>query len=82
MKLTGNWNYPTTIKFGAGRVAELAAAVKSAGIKRPLLVTDPVLAKLPIVANAVAQLEAAGLPTKVLSEPRHRRRHWPQSGSA
>ncbi len=68
MKLTGNWNYPTTIKFGAGRVAELAVAVKSAGIKRPLLVTDPVLAKLPIVANAVAQLEAAGLPTKVFSD--------------
>ncbi len=68
MKLTGNWNYPTSIKFGAGRVAELAAAVKSAGIKRPLLVTDPVLAKLPIVANAIALLEADGLPTKVFSD--------------
>ena len=48
MKLTGNWNYPTTIKFGAGRIKELAAAVKSAGIKKPLLVTDPVLAKLAV----------------------------------
>jgi alcohol dehydrogenase class IV len=68
MNLTGNWNYPTSIKFGAGRVKELGAAVKAAGIKRPLLVTDPMLAKLPIVANAVALLEAEGLPTKVFSD--------------
>ena len=68
MKLTGNWNYPTTIKFGAGRIKELAAAVKSAGIKKPLLVTDPVLAKLPITANALAILEAEGVAAKVFSD--------------
>lgn len=68
MNLTGNWNYPTSIKFGAGRIKELAMVVKSAGIKRPLLVTDPVLAKLPIVANAVALLEADRLPSKVFSD--------------
>ena len=67
MNLTGDWNYPTSIKFGAGRAKELAAAVKAAGIKRPLLVTDPMLAKLPIVANAVASLEAEGVPAKVFS---------------
>jgi alcohol dehydrogenase len=38
--LTGNWNYPTAIRFGAGRVAELAEACRSVGIERPLLVTD------------------------------------------
>ena len=40
MALTGNWNYPTTIRFGAGRIAELAGACAAAGISRPLLVTD------------------------------------------
>ncbi len=40
MTLTGNWSYPTAIKFGAGRIKELADACKSAGISRPLLVTD------------------------------------------
>ncbi len=51
--LRGNWNYPTSIRFGAGRIAELPDACKAAGIKRPLLVTDPGLAKLPMVAAAL-----------------------------
>ena len=41
MELRGNWNYPTTVRFGAGRVSELGAAVKAAGISNPLFVTDP-----------------------------------------
>ena len=36
-----NLNYPTAIKFGAGRVKELAELCKATGIKRPLFVTDP-----------------------------------------
>ena len=67
MKLVGNWNYPTSIKFGAGRISDLAAAVKSAAIKRPLLVTDPRLAAMPMVAVVLSQLEAAGVPAKVFS---------------
>ena len=59
----GNWNYPTAIRFGVGRIAELPEACKSAGMKRPLLVTDPGLAGLPMVKEAVARNEGAGLPT-------------------
>lgn len=65
--LQGNWNYPTAVKFGPGRIRELPAILKSAGIKRPLLVTDPGLAKLAMVASAVGANEAAGLPTAVFS---------------
>jgi alcohol dehydrogenase class IV len=68
MKLTGNWNYPTTVRFGAGRIAELGAAVKSAGMKRPLLVTDPTLARLPIVERALQVLKADGVPAEVFSD--------------
>lgn len=68
MNLRGNWNYPTSIKFGAGRIAELAEAAKAAGIARPLLVTDPFLATQPMVAAAKAQLDAAGLPCAVFSD--------------
>ncbi len=68
MKLVGNWNYPTSVKFGAGRISELGQAVKSAGMKKPLLVTDPVLAKLPITARALEVLEADGVAAKVFSE--------------
>ena len=40
MSLTGNWSYPTAMKFGAGRIKELSEACAAAGIKKPLLVTD------------------------------------------
>jgi len=66
--LTGNWNYPTSIKFGAGRIAELPDACRSLGIRRPLLVTDPGLAALPMVARTVAICDAAGLPCAVFSD--------------
>lgn len=61
MTPVANWSYPTAIKFGAGRIKELAAACKTAGIKRPLLVTDRGLASLPITQNALDILDAADL---------------------
>ena len=56
-----NWSYPTAIRFGVGRVRELAEACAAAGIARPLLVTDRALASLPIAQAALDGLEAAGL---------------------
>jgi alcohol dehydrogenase class IV len=67
MDLRGNWNYPTTVRFGAGRISELAEAVKAAGITKPLLVTDPTVAKMPMTAKTVEALNAAGFPTAVFS---------------
>lgn len=68
MNLTGNWSYPTSIKFGAGRIAELPAACEQAGIKRPLLVTDKGLVDLPITAQVLDIMEAAGLGRGIFSE--------------
>lgn len=65
---TANWSYPTAIKFGPGRIKELADHCKAVGIKRPLLVTDKALASLPITAQALDILEAAGLGRAVFSE--------------
>jgi alcohol dehydrogenase class IV len=62
-----NWSYPTAIKFGVGRIAELADHCKSAGIARPLLVTDRALATLPITAQALDVLAAGGLGRAVFS---------------
>jgi len=56
MQLRGNWNYPTSVRFGVGRISELAEAVQATGMKNPLLVTDPVLARLPMTQAAAAQL--------------------------
>ena len=61
MTLTANWSYPTAVKFGAGRISELADHAKATGMKRPLLVTDRGLATLPITTNALDILDAAGL---------------------
>ncbi len=61
MQLTGNWSYPTAIRFGAGRISEIAEACNITGMKKPLLVTDRGLASLPITASTLALLEQAGL---------------------
>ncbi len=61
VSLAGNWNYPTAIRFGAGRIKELAEACGAAGIARPLLVTDPGLSKLPMIGAAVELCRKAGL---------------------
>ena len=68
--LRGDWNYPTRVRFGPGRIAELAGACRALGMTRPLLVTDPGLRELPMVADALAANQAAGLPTAVFSKVR------------
>jgi alcohol dehydrogenase class IV len=68
MQLTGNWSYPTSIRFGAGRISELADACQTAGMKKPLLVTDRGLANLPITQNALDLLDQAGLGRAMFAE--------------
>ena len=54
--LKANWNYPTTVWAGPGRIAELPAACALLGIKRPLLVTDEGLREAPMV-EASSEME-------------------------
>ena len=68
MSLQGNWSYPTAIKFGAGRIKELPEACATAGMKKPLLVTDKGLADLPITAATLDIMEAAGLGRGLFSD--------------
>ena len=68
MSPTANWSYPTAIRFGSGRIQELADACTSAGITNPLLVTDRGLANLPITAQALDVLEANGLGRALFAE--------------
>jgi alcohol dehydrogenase class IV len=63
-----NWSYPTAIKFGVGRISELAEHAAGAGLKKPLLVTDKALASLPITAAALDVLEKAGMGRAVFSD--------------
>jgi alcohol dehydrogenase class IV len=66
--LVGNWNYPTSIRFGAGRIKELPLACKELGITKPLLVTDRGLSNLPIVTQAIEINARSGLPTGLFSD--------------
>lgn len=53
-----NWSYPTSIRFGPGRIAELPDACRTLGVARPLLVSDPGLAKMPIAIDAASTVSA------------------------
>ncbi|WP_068088856.1 iron-containing alcohol dehydrogenase [Polycladidibacter stylochi] len=68
MQLNGNWNYPTKIRFGEGRISELPEVCQAAGIKKPLLVTDRGLAKLPITEQTLAILADAGIECGLFGE--------------
>jgi alcohol dehydrogenase class IV len=68
MALAATWNYPTSITFGAGSIQTLAGACRTAGIGRPLLVTDSGLASSAMVGEALERNRAAGLPTAVFSD--------------
>tara|TARA_R110002074_G_scaffold35840_8_gene97665 strand:- start:15 stop:1160 length:1146 start_codon:yes stop_codon:yes gene_type:complete len=61
MSITANWSYPTAIRFGAGRISEIADACAAAGMTRPLLITDRGLANMDITTKTLDVLEAAGL---------------------
>jgi alcohol dehydrogenase class IV len=63
-----NWSYPTAIRFGAGRIKELADVCKSVGVMQPLFVTDAGLAKLDITKTALEILQKAGLRVALFSD--------------
>jgi hypothetical protein len=68
MKLRANWSYPTAVKFGAGRLSELAAHCRAAELTNPLFVTDRALAGLPITQRALDILEDGGLGRAIFAE--------------
>ncbi|MFT4925503.1 MAG: alcohol dehydrogenase class IV [Phenylobacterium sp.] len=67
-QLNGNWNYPTNIRFGAGRINELADICQQLQFKKPLLVTDKGLAKLAMTGDILRQLTDAGLQCELFGE--------------
>jgi alcohol dehydrogenase class IV len=67
--LKANWNYPTRVWSGPGRIAELPAACQDLGIERPLFVTDRGLREHPMVRAALARLPSAVLFADVKGNP-------------
>ena len=66
--MNANWNYPTRVWFGAGRIAELPAACRALGVKRPLVITDRGLATAGITHDVLQILAANGLGAALCSE--------------
>lgn len=67
-KFTANWNYPTAIRTGLGRIQDLPAACQELGMSAPLLVTDPKLADFAMVQDAVAHCQSADLRCTIFSD--------------
>lgn len=61
--VSGNWSFPTSVRFGNGRIAELAGIVRELGAKRPLVVTDDGLKALFPVQRTLEVLKGIGLDT-------------------
>ncbi len=67
-ELKGDWNYPTSVRFGAGRISLLPETCKKLKIFRPLLVTDAGLATQDFIQKALKANAAAGLECRLFSE--------------
>jgi len=66
--ISGNWNFPTNIRFGPGVISQLARACRKLGMSKPLLITDQGLAGSSMVKAAIAVNESDGLPTGLYSD--------------
>lgn len=64
----GDWNYPTQVLFGPGRIKQLPDVCRSMGFTRPLLVTDPALAEFDFVKQAIAHNQQAGINIELFCE--------------
>jgi len=62
------YNFPTTIRFGAGSSNELGDYLKKNVLARPLIVTDPVIAQLDFFKKIVAALRAGGTSVEVFHD--------------
>src|SRR3954471_460264 len=65
-----NFTFPTAVKFGAGRIKELAEHCKANGMTRPLFVTDPGLAAMPMVGSILDELKSSQIEVELYSKVR------------
>ncbi len=62
------YNFPATIRFGAGASKELPDHLAANGFSKPLLVTDPVVAQLDFFAQIKKDLAAKSMSVEVFSD--------------
>lgn len=64
-----DWSFPVPIRFGPGRLAELAEVCAAAGMRAPLVVTDRGSRDLPFIEQAMTSLSSAGLFSDISPNP-------------
>ncbi|WP_444903045.1 iron-containing alcohol dehydrogenase [Microbulbifer sp. CnH-101-E] len=62
-----NWNFPTNIWVGPGRISDLAKACFDLNMQHPLLVTDPGIAGIPLLQRALVPCKEYGLEVEIFS---------------
>src|SRR5262249_14100410 len=62
------YNFPTTIRFGAGASKELGDYLIKNTLRRPLIVTDPTVAQLSFFKQIVTALNGKGVSTEVFHD--------------
>ncbi|WP_444887073.1 iron-containing alcohol dehydrogenase [Microbulbifer sp. JMSA008] len=62
-----NWNFPTNIWVGPGRISDLAKACSDLNMQHPLLVTDPGIAGIPLLQRALVPCKEYGLKVEIFS---------------
>ena len=67
-QMMSNWSYPTDIRFGSGRLAELPEACKTLKINNPLFIIDRFLTELGILQKISDLLKPFGLQYGIFSE--------------
>ncbi len=63
-----DWTFPVPIRYGPGRVSEVAAVCREAGLARPLIVTDRGSRELPFIARIAKILRAEGLEASLFAD--------------
>jgi len=62
------YNFPTTIRFGAGASKELGDYLSKNNLSKPLIVTDPLVAQLDFFKTIVNTLQKQGKSVEVFSD--------------
>lgn len=62
------YNFPTTIRFGAGASKELPDYIVKNNLQRPLVVTDPTVAQLPFFKEIINDLKKKNIGVEVFHD--------------
>ena len=65
--LNQDWTFPTSIRYGPGRIKELIEICNQKGIKRPMIVTDKGSKDLNFINNILSDLKKNNLDPKIFA---------------